>query len=119
MQVFFAPCHREEQPTPIVLLSAYDRPQLLERAATAGAGAYLIKPPYERCLQRVITVCLARFAGLQALSNQNREQSVRVREETPGESHGAMDKDGETTVVHDCTGVKTLLRLNLLTYIDF
>ena len=81
-------------PTPVVLLSAYDRPRLMERAAQAGVGAYLVKPPDERRLERAIAVTLARFRELQALSSQNRqldqhnqrlERSLKEREDIIGE----------------------------------
>jgi len=35
-------------PTPVVLLTAYDAPELVERAAEVGVDAYLVKPPKPR-----------------------------------------------------------------------
>lgn len=61
------------QPTPIVILTAYETPELLEEASQAGAGAYLVKPPNGAEIERAITIALARFEDicqLQFLNNQ-------------------------------------------------
>jgi len=52
-------------PTPVVVLTAYESPEMLERASAAGAGAYLTKPTDERALERAITIAPAqrRVAG--------------------------------------------------------
>jgi two-component system sensor histidine kinase/response regulator len=48
-------------PTPVVVLTAYETPDLVAQATAAGVGAYLIKPPNTRELERAITIALARF----------------------------------------------------------
>src|SRR6185503_10306114 len=61
-------------PTPVVMLTAYETPALVKQAASiAGAGAYLIKPPKARELERAITIALARFDDLMALRRLNEE----------------------------------------------
>ena len=35
-------CISESCPTPVVMLTAYDTPELVEQASAAGAGAYLV-----------------------------------------------------------------------------
>src|SRR3989337_1621561 len=35
-------------PTPVVVLTAYETPELVKRASAAGVGAYLVKPPRTR-----------------------------------------------------------------------
>lgn len=60
-------------PTPIVMLTAYDAPALVEQASLAGVGAYLIKPPRARELERAITVTMARFNDMIALRRLNEE----------------------------------------------
>jgi AmiR/NasT family two-component response regulator len=62
-------------PTPIVILSAYDTPALVERAKATdvGVGAYLIKPPNARELERAITIATARFDDMLALRCLNAE----------------------------------------------
>jgi AmiR/NasT family two-component response regulator len=60
-------------PTPIVMLTAYETPALVEQATLAGVGAYLIKPPRARELERAITVTMARFNDMIALRRLNEE----------------------------------------------
>jgi AmiR/NasT family two-component response regulator len=66
---------QERCPTPIVILSAYDTPALVERAKAteAGVGAYLIKPPNAREMERAITIARARFDDMLALRRLNAE----------------------------------------------
>jgi AmiR/NasT family two-component response regulator len=58
-------------PTPVVILTAYDTPDLAESAARAGAGGYLVKPPTARDLERAITIARARFKDLVELRRLN------------------------------------------------
>lgn len=62
---------QESNPLPVVLLTAHDNPELVERASAAGAGAYLVKPPHGTDLDRAIRIAIARFADLQALRRLN------------------------------------------------
>ena len=48
-------------PTPVVVLTAYETPDLVAQATAAGIGAYLIKPPNKKELERAITIAMARF----------------------------------------------------------
>jgi response regulator NasT len=41
-------------PTPVVLLTAHDDIDLVQRAGEVGAGAYLVKPPYAPELARAM-----------------------------------------------------------------
>jgi len=61
----------KERPTPVVILSAYDIPELVEDAAAAGVGAYLTKPPQRGDIYRAIQVSVARFKDFIQLRNQN------------------------------------------------
>lgn len=63
----------ENHPTPVVMLTAYDTPDLVRRASAAGAGAYLLKLPQARDIERAITVALARFADMIELRRLNAE----------------------------------------------
>ena len=49
-------------PTPVVILTAYDTPELVEQAGEVGAGAYLVKLPTAREIERAIIIAMARFA---------------------------------------------------------
>ena len=60
-------------PTPIVILTAYETPELVETASAAGVGAYLVKPLNAREIERAVTVALARFDDLVKLNELNRE----------------------------------------------
>jgi signal transduction histidine kinase len=57
----------EQCPTPVIILTAYETPELIQRASTAGVGAYLLKPPDVRELHRAITLATARFADMMDL----------------------------------------------------
>lgn len=67
-------------PTPVVILSAYDTPALLERATSAGVGAYLVKPADAREIERGIAVARARFDDMVALRDLNRELQAEIAE---------------------------------------
>ena len=60
------------------MLTAYDRPAMVERASAAGAGAYLIKPPYVREMERAITIAMARFGDVMALRRLNAELQAEI-----------------------------------------
>jgi signal transduction histidine kinase len=63
----------ESCPTPVVVLTAYETPDLVERASLAGVGAYLVKPPNVSEIERAITVAMARFDDLAELRRLNTE----------------------------------------------
>src|SRR5512139_1857683 len=58
-------------PTPIVILTAFDTPEMLEEASAAGAGAFLAKPPKVRELNQAIVIARARFGDLLRLRRAN------------------------------------------------
>jgi two-component system, sensor histidine kinase and response regulator len=78
-------------PTPIVVLTAYETPELVEEASKSGVGAYLIKPPNSQEIERAITIALARFQDLQQLRHLNTQLYV-YNEELNAFAH---------TVAHD------------------
>jgi DNA-binding NarL/FixJ family response regulator len=67
-------------PTPIVVLSAYETPELIENVSQAGAGAYLIKPPTHEDLERAIAIAIARFDDMVQLRRLNVELAERNNE---------------------------------------
>ncbi len=67
----------ESHPTPIVVLTAYDTPDLVKQASEAGVGAYLIKPPNAQDMDRAILIAMARFEDMQALRRLNLELQTR------------------------------------------
>ncbi len=58
------------RPVPIIIVTGHGDPDFVERAAAAGVMGYLLKPVSEPALRAGIQVALARFAELQALSQQ-------------------------------------------------
>ncbi len=82
---------QEQCPTPVIILTAYETPELVERAAEAGVAAYLIKPPDPRELDRSIGIALARFRDLVELRRLTQELA-RQNEDLTAFAH---------TVAHD------------------
>ncbi len=70
----------ESHPTPVVILTAHETPQLVERASAVGVGAYLIKPPNRREMERAITIAIARFGDMMELRRLNAELQARYQE---------------------------------------
>jgi AmiR/NasT family two-component response regulator len=67
-------------PTPVVVLTAYETPELVEQATLAGIGAYLVKPPRAREVERAIIVAMARFKDMLELRSLNEELEAHNRE---------------------------------------
>ena len=78
-------------PTPVVILTAYETPELVGKASAAGAGAYLVKPLSAPEIERAITIAMARFGDLIELHRLNDELRARNEE---------LDAFGHT-VAHD------------------
>jgi response regulator NasT len=58
-------------PTPIVILTAFDTPEMLQEASAVGVGAFLAKPPKARELNQAIVIARARFGDLLRLRHAN------------------------------------------------
>ncbi|MDY6857377.1 MAG: response regulator [Thermodesulfobacteriota bacterium] len=67
-------------PTPVVILTAYDSQDFLQKAANAGIGAYLTKPPKPKDLERAITIAMARHLDLVELRRLNKELKLALDE---------------------------------------
>lgn len=63
----------ETCPTPVVVLTAFETPEMVDRASEAGVGAYLTKPPNARELERALTIAKARFHDLMELRRINHQ----------------------------------------------
>ncbi len=72
----------EQCPTPVVVLTAYETEGLVQDASTSGVGAYLVKPPKLREIERAITIAMARFDDMMALHRYAGELEQRVQERT-------------------------------------
>ena len=60
----------EEKVAPVLLMSAYNDPEYIERAREAGVMAYLVKPYNENQLTPAIEVALARFGEFAELQKE-------------------------------------------------
>jgi two-component system, response regulator PdtaR len=60
----------EEKVAPVLLMSAYNDPEYIERAREAGVMAYLVKPYNENQLTPAIEVALARFGEFTQLQKE-------------------------------------------------
>lgn len=72
-------------PTPVVVITAYETPDLVEQAGAVGVGAYLIKPPRANELERAITIAMARFGDLVTLRRLNAELQTEIAERKQAE----------------------------------
>ena len=59
-----------EGPIPVILVSAYHRPQLFERARGDHILAYLVKPTKQADLEAAIAIAMQRFGQFQALRKE-------------------------------------------------
>jgi two-component system, response regulator PdtaR len=60
----------DERPTPVVMLTAFDQEELVDRAAALGVFAFLVKPFNERDLLPAIRIAQTRHAELTAVRLQ-------------------------------------------------
>lgn len=70
----------EDCPTPVVVLSAYQEPILVQQAGKVGAGAYLVKPPDGEEMDRAITIAITRFEDMMQLRQLNDELKAKNEE---------------------------------------
>ncbi|HFD40532.1 MAG TPA: hybrid sensor histidine kinase/response regulator, partial [Anaerolineae bacterium] len=96
-------------PAPVVILTAFESPDLVRQASEAGVGAYLVKPANARELERAITIARARFndlmelrrlnAALQESQRRLEEQNIQLRKLTQ-----AVEQSANTIVITDVEG---------------
>src|SRR5579875_3648271 len=67
-----------ERIAPVVMLTAFSQRDLVERAADAGAMAYLVKPFAKADLVPAIEVALSRYAQLSALDREVSDLAERL-----------------------------------------
>ncbi len=71
---------QERCPTPVVILSAHETMDLVERASRVGAGAYLTKPLRAEEVGRAIAIAMARHADLLRLGKLNTQLADKNKE---------------------------------------
>lgn len=89
----------EQYPLPVVVLTAYDSAELLEKASQVGVGAYLVKPSTAQDIDRAITIAIARFSDMREMRRLNAELKAR-NEELDAFAH---------TVAHDLQNPLSLI----------
>jgi len=69
-----------EGPIPVILVSAYHRPQLFERARGDHILAYLVKPTKQADLEAAIAIAMQRFGQFQALRKEAADRGLALEE---------------------------------------
>jgi len=64
---------QERCPVPVVVLTAHESQDFVDKASEAGAAAYLTKPPKPAEIERAITIAIARHKDLMELRQLNRK----------------------------------------------
>jgi AmiR/NasT family two-component response regulator len=67
-------------PTPVVMLTAHDAPDLVAQAGEVGVMSYILKPPRPDVVTLVLPLALARFQELQELRRVNDELAHALEE---------------------------------------
>ena len=65
---------------PVILVSAYHRPQLFERARGDHILAYLVKPTKQADLEAAIAIAMQRFGQFQALRKESADRGLALEE---------------------------------------
>lgn len=68
------------QPTPIVIVTGHDTPELSQDVAKSGAGAYLLKPADAADLECAVVIAIARHADMLELKRLVEQKELIVRE---------------------------------------
>lgn len=71
---------QERYPTPIVILTAHESEELLEKAVATGIGAYLTKPADPLTIQRAIIIAMARHKDLMQLYRLYQELEIQKKQ---------------------------------------
>jgi response regulator NasT len=72
----------DEGLAPVIVLTAFSQRELVERAARAGAMAYLVKPFQKSDVVPAIEVALARYEELRALEREVADRDERLEART-------------------------------------
>ena len=73
---------QERCPTPVILITAHDSPELIRQAGDAGVMAYLVKPLEAGEMVRTTEIALARFRDwikLQALNKELAKRNMQLQ----------------------------------------
>jgi response regulator NasT len=86
------------KPIPIIILTAYSQPDLIEKADSIGVSYYLIKPITEKDLMPAIRLAVSRFKELQALQKEvgDLKEALRARKLIEQAKGVIMEREGLT-----------------------
>jgi response regulator NasT len=70
----------QDGPVPVILVSAYHRPELFERARADHILAYLVKPTKQADLEAAIAIAMQRFGQFQELRKQAADQRQAIED---------------------------------------
>lgn len=86
------------KPLPIIILTAFSQPELIEKADSIGISFYLIKPITEKDLMPAIRLAVSRFKELQALQREvgDLKEALRARKLIEQAKGIIMEKEGIT-----------------------
>jgi AmiR/NasT family two-component response regulator len=87
-----------EKIAPVLLLTAYSNPELIERAKDAGVLHYLVKPWNQSSLKPAIEVALSRYDEFRSLEDKvsNLEEQLVTRKVVERAKGVLMEKQGLT-----------------------
>jgi AmiR/NasT family two-component response regulator len=71
---------QKQCPTPVVILTAYESKELVDRASELGVGAYLLKPPKASEIDRAVTIAMTRHSDLMMIRDALRQKEALVKE---------------------------------------
>ncbi len=83
---------------PIIILTAFSQPELIEKADSIGISFYLVKPITEKDLMPAIRLAVSRFKELQVLQREvgDLKEALRARKLIEQAKGIIMEKEGLT-----------------------
>jgi len=108
----------EEEICPVVLLTAYDDPELVARAKEAGVFGYVTKPFEERDLFPAIEIARSRYEEIRGLRQQvsSLEEAIATRkvvEQAKGilmEQHGLTEREAHRRIQQESMNRRKSMR---------
>ncbi len=85
----------EKSATPIVVLTAHESSELVEKAGRNGVGAYLTKPPKPGEIEKAITIAIARNKDIKELTKLNNEllHEIKIRKSIEKRLKATLDEN--------------------------
>jgi len=71
---------QERCPVPVVVLTAHESQDFVDKASEAGVAAYLTKPPKPAEIERAVTISISRHKDLMELRRLNKEIESKNKE---------------------------------------